>query len=73
MLAALGQRDVQRLGRLCCIREEQLIEIAHAVEQQIVRMRRFDGEILRHHGGGVAGHGRGIRLYRFHLAHASEP
>ena len=37
MLAALGQGDVQRLRRLCCIREEKLVKIAHAVKQQIVR------------------------------------
>jgi hypothetical protein len=54
MLAAFGQRDVQRFGGFCCVREEKFIEIAHAVKQKIVRMRRFNREILRHHGGGVA-------------------
>ena len=54
MLAALGQGDVQRLGCLCCIREEHLVEIAHAIEQQIVGMRGLEGQILRHHGCGIA-------------------
>ena len=53
MFAALGQGDVQGLGRLCCIREEQLVEIPHAIEQQVVGMGRLQREILRHHGGGV--------------------
>ena len=49
MLAALGERDVERLGRLGRIIEEQLVEITHAVEQQAVLMRCLDLEILRHH------------------------
>ena len=49
MLAALGQRDVERRRGLRRILEEQLVEIAHAVEQQIVGMGRLDREILRHH------------------------
>jgi hypothetical protein len=38
MLAALGQRDAQRLAGENRIVEEQLVEIAHPVEQQRVRM-----------------------------------
>ena len=34
VLAALGERDVERLGRGDGILEEQLVEIAHPVEQQ---------------------------------------
>ncbi len=49
MLAALGQRDVERPGRLLGVLEEQLVEIAHAVEQQTVGMLALDGQILGHH------------------------
>jgi hypothetical protein len=49
MLAALGQRDVQRLGRRDRIVEEHLVEIAHPVEQQRIRDARLDLQILRHH------------------------
>src|ERR1051326_7738949 len=52
MLAPLGQRDVEGSGRLHRILEEQLVKITHAVEQQIIRMRRLDLQILRHHGRG---------------------
>jgi hypothetical protein len=49
MLAALGQRDVQRLGRRDRVVEEHLVEIAHPVEQKRVWMTRLDLQILRHH------------------------
>jgi hypothetical protein len=52
MLSALGQRDVERRRRLFGIVEEHLVEIAHPVEQQIIRMCAFDLQILRHHGRG---------------------
>ena len=35
MLAALSQRDVERGGRLFGIFEEHLVEIAHAIEQDV--------------------------------------
>ena len=57
MAAALGQRDVERACRLYRILEEQLVEVAHAVEQQIARMRVPDGEILRHHRRVACGSG----------------
>ena len=49
MLAALGQRDVQRLGGGGGVVEEHLVEIAHPVEQQRIGMLRLDLQILRHH------------------------
>ena len=49
MLAAFGERDVQRLCRGDGIVKEHLVKIAHAVEQQRVLMVRFKLEILRHH------------------------
>ena len=58
MLAALGERDAQRAARHFGIVEEQLVEIAHPVEQQTVRMGRLDVEVLRHHRRGACGGGR---------------
>ncbi len=49
VLAALGERDVQRLRRLHRVVEEQLVEIAHAVKEEIVGMRRLGRQVLRHH------------------------
>jgi len=54
MLAALGQRD--RQSRRCADRilEEELVEIPHPVEQEVVRMRPFDRKILGHQRRGIA-------------------
>ena len=49
MLAAFGQRDIQRLGRSDGIVKEHLVKVAHAVEQQRIRVVRLKLEILRHH------------------------
>ena len=49
MPAALGERDAEGPRCRFGIVEEQLVEIAHAVEQQAARMGRLDLEILRHH------------------------
>ncbi len=49
MLAALGERDIERFGSGLRIVEEQLVEIAHPVEQQRFGVARLDVEILRHH------------------------
>ena len=58
VLAALGQHDAERPARDFRVVEEQLVEIAHPVEQQAVRIGGLDLEILRHHRrearGGVA-------------------
>ncbi len=55
MLAALGQDDAEHLGRNGRILEEELVEIAHAVEQQGIGMVGLDAEILRHHGRDAVG------------------
>jgi hypothetical protein len=49
MLAALGQHNAQRRRGDLGVLEEQLVEIAHAIEQQIARVDRLDLEELRHH------------------------
>ena len=49
MLAALGQRDIERPCRRHGIVEEQLVEIPHPVEQKRAGMARLDLQILRHH------------------------
>jgi hypothetical protein len=50
MAAALGQRDVESFRPLYRVVEEQLVEVPHPVEEQIVAMLRLDLQILRHHG-----------------------
>ena len=62
MLAALGERDAERARGDRGVLEEQLVEIAHAVEQETIGVGRFDLEILRHHRRGDAG--RDGRLVR---------
>ena len=52
MLAALGERDAERARGDRSVLEEQLVEIAHAVEQETIGVGRFDLEILRHHRRG---------------------
>ena len=53
VLAALGQRDIERGGGGFGVSEEQLVEVAHAKEHQGVRMRLLGGEPLRHRGRGA--------------------
>ena len=48
-LAARGQRDVEQRRRALRIAVEKLVEIAHAVEHELVRMLRLDAQILLHH------------------------
>ena len=50
MLAALGQHDTERPARDLGVLEEHLIEIAHPVEEQAIRIGGLDLEILLHHG-----------------------
>ena len=52
MLAALGQRDAERARGDLGVLEEQLVEIAHAVEQEAVGVGRLDLQILGDHGRG---------------------
>ena len=53
VLAAMGQRDVERRRRRIGIGEKHLVEIAHAKEQQRVRVLRLQREPLRHRGRGA--------------------
>ena len=53
MLAALGERDAERARGEGRIVEEQLVEVAHAIEQEAVGVGRLDLQVLRHHGRGV--------------------
>ena len=55
VLAALGQHDAERPAGDFGVLEEQLVEIAHAVEQEAVRVCRLDLHVLRHHGRDAAG------------------
>jgi hypothetical protein len=47
--AACGQLDVEQTRRALGVIEEELVEIAHPVEQQDVRVLRLDAQILLHH------------------------
>ena len=47
--AALGERDIQGRRGLDRVVEEHLVEIAHAIEQQAVRMGPLDLQVLDHH------------------------
>ena len=61
MLAALGEHDAERLGGGDGVGEEQLVEVAHAVEQHAVGIGGLDLQELRHRrrdAGGRAGIGR---------------
>ena len=57
-LPALGQGDVEQFRRLARVVVEQFVEIAHAEEQQHVRMLRLRGEELAHQGRMLCGHRR---------------
>ena len=49
-LATGGQGNVQHFRRAAGILVEQFVEVAHAVEQQLVRVLGLELEILAHHG-----------------------
>ena len=49
MLAALREDNAQRPACDFRVFEEQLVEVAHPVEQQATRIDRLDFQILRHH------------------------
>ena len=56
VFTALCQGDVERLRRSDGVVKKHLVEIAHPVEQQSIRIIRLYPQILRHHGrGGVRG------------------
>ncbi len=66
VLAALRQRDAERAAGDLRVLEEQLVEVAHAVEQQRIGIRPLDLDELLHHRrrtgrrqlGGTGGCGR---------------
>ena len=49
VLAPFGQGDGEGAGRRHRVVEEHLVEVAHAVEQEDVRVLALDGQVLRHH------------------------
>ena len=55
MLAALGQHDAERARGDLGVLEEHLVEIAHPVEQQAVRIGGLDLDVLLHHRRDAAG------------------
>ena len=70
MLAALGEHDAERAARDLRVAEEQLVEVAHPVEQQAVGIGGLDLDVLLHQrrdamvlarGGGRWRHGGGGR------------
>ena len=63
MLSALGQHDAECTARDFGIPEKQLVEIAHPVEQEAVRIGGFDLDVLLHHrrDAAVVGRGAGVR------------
>src|SRR5437867_7623793 len=48
-LAAAGERDIQQLCAALGVVEEQLVEIAHAVQHKFVRVLSLDAQVLLHH------------------------
>ena len=48
-LVARGERQVERARGHDGVLEEELVEVAHAKEQERVRMRRLRVEVLAHH------------------------
>jgi hypothetical protein len=75
VLAALCEDDAERPARDFRVFEEQLVEVAHSVEQQATGIDRLDFEILRHHRREARG-GLGIGavaggVHRLNLANQS--
>ena len=64
MFAAFRQRDIQRFSGAFGVLKEQLVEVAHAVEQHAVGIVCLDLEELLHHGGN-AGFTRGACPFVF--------
>ncbi|CAI8957369.1 hypothetical protein EMIT0P43_60192 [Pseudomonas jessenii] len=65
-LPAGRQGDVQQLGGLLRVFIEDLVEVAHAVEHQLVRVLVFQAPVLLHHRGvgGQVGDGFIHRIVR---------
>ena len=49
--AARGQRDVEQARGFFCVVMEQLVKVAHAIEQQHAGMLGLDAQVLLHHRG----------------------
>jgi len=74
-LAAFGDGDVEQAACLFGVLPEQLVKVAHPVEDERVGKLRLDGQVLGHHGGvgaqvrrgrhGVCGAVRTARRRRF--------
>jgi len=47
--AARRKRDVEQCSRTTSVLVEELVEVAHAVEQQCVRVLGLDAQVLLHH------------------------
>ena len=62
VLAAARQRDVEHAAGGLGVVEEQLEEVAHAVEQQAIAGLALEREVLRHHRGGGADHANGVAV-----------
>jgi hypothetical protein len=60
VLAALREDDAERPAGDFRVFEEQLVEVAHPVEQQATRIDRLDFQILRHHRRDARGGRAGI-------------
>ena len=43
-----SERNVQQVCGLFGIREKQLIEVAHAIEQEFIRVLGLDSKVLAH-------------------------
>ncbi len=71
MLAALGERDAECRRGFHCIIEEQLVKIAHAIEEQRIDIRRLDLNILFHHGRQANGRCLGGVFFRFRAVFVS--
>ncbi len=54
MFPPLGEHDPESPAGDLRILEEQLVEVAHPVEEQAVRVGRLDLDVLRHHRGDAA-------------------
>ena len=63
MFAALCQRDAKRARGDDSVVEEQLVEIAHPVEEQAIRIGRPDLDVLLHHRRDAGGRRVRCRLF----------
>nr|UOZ97320.1 hypothetical protein NCPCFENI_01238 [Cupriavidus sp.] len=50
-LSALGQRNAENARGLLSVFIKELVEVAHAIEQQRIGMLRLDAQVLLHHRG----------------------